>query len=326
MNRRALLALGGALLAAAAAGSFAQVPNPSRRIAFLHLGALKGNQSTFDALRSGLKDLGYVNERELLIDVRWAEGRVDRLSSLAAEIVALHPRVIVTATSAATAAAKKATSTIPIVFATATNPVEQGFVASLPRPGGNITGILLHLGLAAKNVEIAREALPRAGRLAMLVDETDPVHKLMLDNFLPSAQRSKFEAVVVRVARADDLDRAFTELAERKADALYLPEQNFMVVHRSQLIARSLKARLPLLSPSHDITMAGGLMSYGTRREENYRRAAALVDKILRGAMPGDLPVEQPERFELVVNMKTAKAIGISLSPVIMLRANQVVA
>ena len=326
MKRRAILVAGGGWLAAVAASSFAQAPKVPRRIAFLHPGTQQANRSTFEAFRTGLKELGYVDGREISVEARWAEGKIDQLPSLAAELVALNPAVIVTGTSAAVAVLKKATSKIPIVFATASNPVEQGFVSSLRRPGGNVTGIVLHTGdLTAKNAELAREAFPQARRLAILVHEADPVHKLILDNFLPSAQRFNFEPVVLRVATAEDLDRAFKELADRKADALYLPELNFMITNRDQLIAGSLKARLPLLSNNNDITMAGGLMSYGTAREENYRRAAVLVDKILRGAKPAELAVEQPERFELVVNRKTAKAIGVTLSPVTMLRADRII-
>jgi putative ABC transport system substrate-binding protein len=326
MKRRAILAAVGAWLAAAAAPSFPQSPVKLRRVAFLHPGTQRANQSTFEAFRTSMKGLGYAEGREISLETRWAEGRIDRLPSLAAELAALDPAVIVTGTSAAVAACKRATSTIPIVFTTASSPVEQGFVSSLSRPGGNITGVLLHTGdLTSKNAEFAREALPRAQRLAILVHDADPAHMLVLANFLPSAQRFKFEPVVLRVANTEELDRAFRELADRKADALYLPELNFMITNRDQLIARSMKARLPLLSNNDDITTAGGLMSYGTAREENYRRAAALVDKILRGAKPGDLPVEQPERFQLVVNRKTAKAIGVTLSPVTMLRADRII-
>ena len=260
-----------------------------------------------------------------MFEARWAEDRTETLVSLAVELVALGPAVMLTATGAGIRACKKATSTIPIVFASGGSPVEQGFVSSLRRPGGNITGILSHLEVAAKIVEIAREALPKAQRLAILVHVADPAHKLILDLFVPAAQRFKFETVVVRVSRAGEIANAFNEIISQKADALFLANLAFSVSHSKQFIDRSLKARLPLLSVHHDTTAAGGLLSYGTSREENFRRAAALVDKILRGANPGDQPVEQPERFELVVNLKTAKAIGVTLSPVTMLRATKVI-
>jgi putative ABC transport system substrate-binding protein len=325
MKRRALLFASGAWLAAAAAHSLAQTPKSPRRIAVLLPGRQAGLQSRLDAFRAELKTLGHIEGRDILIDARWAEDKTETLASLAAELVALGPAVIITASSAGVAACKKATSTIPIVFATAGNPVEQGFVASLRRPGGNITGIILHTDLNAKMVEVAREALPQAQRLAILVHDSDPAHKSSLDSIVPAAKRFKFELLIVRVGGAGDFDRAFREIAERKTDVLLLATLVLFASHQSQLAERALKARLPLLGSHSRIAEDGGLLGYGTLFEENYRRAAALVDKILRGAKPGDLPVEQPERYQLVVNLKTAKAIGITLAPVTMLRATKVI-
>ena len=238
--------------------------------------------------------------------------------------MALGPAVILTATSAGVAACKQATQTIPIVFGNASNPVEQSFISSLRRPGGNITGILVH-AMDAKMVEIAREALPQARRLAILVYEADPIQKSVREAFVSAALQLKFEPIVVNVRRVEELALAFNEVVGKKPDALYLPPISFMFSNRRYLVERALEARLPLLSGREETTAAGGLLSYSTDRLENYRRAAALVDKILRGAKPGELPVEQPERFQLVVNMKTAKAIGVTLSPTTMLRADKVI-
>lgn len=275
--------------------------------------------------RSALKELGYVEGRNISIDAYWAKGKAERLASLASEVVARNPVIIVTQSSAAVAALKKATSSIPIVFATAANPVEQEFVASLRHPGGNITGVTLHLDLEAKMVEVIREALPAAQRLGVIVHEPDPIHKIMLESIEPAARRFKFALVVVRVTRTEDIEHAFKELAERRADTLSAPSLNFLANNRLRIIELARKARLPLFSTLQQLTADGGLLSYGTQQEENFRRAAALVDKILRGEKPGDLPVEQPERIELVVNMKTAKAIGVKLSPTTMLRADKVI-
>ena len=272
-----------------------------------------------------MKKLGHIEGRDISIETYWAEGKIERLASLAAEIVARNPAVIVTSSSAGVAACKNATSSIPIVFATAAIPVEQGFVSSLRRPGGNITGVTLHLEVEAKMVEIIRDALPAAKRLGFLVHELDPFHKITLDSVEPAAKRFKFDLVVVRVARADDFERAFTELVARKVDALSVPTLTFLVNNRKQVIERARSARLPLFGSHHQLVEDGGVLFYGTRQEENFRRAAALVDKILRGAKPGDLAVEQPERFELVVNLKTAKAIGVKLSPTTLLRATKVI-
>jgi putative ABC transport system substrate-binding protein len=325
MRRRALLAAGGAWLAAATARSFAQTTKLARRIAYLYPGSEAGGSAIFEAFRIELRKFGYIEGRDVSIETHWAEGRIEGLASLAVEVVAREPAVIVTSSSAAVAALKKATATIPIVFATAANPVEQGFVASLARPGGNITGITLHSDLDAKMVEIIREALPAAKRLGYLVPELDPFHKFLLDSVELAAKRFKFDLVVARVTRAEDFERAFAELAARKVDALLVPTLTLLVNNRRQVIERARRARLPLFGSHHQFVEDGGVLFYGTRQEENYRRAAALVDKILRGAKPGDLAVEQPERFELLVNMKTAKAIGVRLSPAIMLRVTGVI-
>lgn len=326
MRRRRFLISAGALFILETAAARAQPEARVRRIGLLHPGSRQSNRETFDAFRAALKELGYREGRDLAIEARWADGRLDRLAPLAAELVAGRPAVLVAATSAAVAVCMKATASIPIVFATASSPVEQGFVSSLRRPGGNVTGVVLYSGdLAAKNIELAREAFPRMRRLAILVHEPDPVHRLILEQFLPNARRLDIEPVVVRIAGAGDLDRAFRDLTAAKAEAVYLPEQNFMVSQRREVAARGLQARLPVLSNNEDITVAGALMSYGTARAENYRRAAAMVDKILRGAKPAEMPVEQPERFQLVFNRRTANAIGAMIEPTILQRADRIV-
>jgi len=325
MKRRAMLVASGAWLAANAARSLAQAPKVLRRIAYLHPGNEAGGNAIFGAFREEMKKLGYVEGRDISIETHWADGNMDRLTTLAAETVARNPAVIVTSSSAAVVVLKKATTTIPVVFATAANPVEQGFVTSLRRPGGNITGVILHLGVETKRVEIIREALPTAKGLGFLVYEPDPFHKIMLEFVEPAAKRLKFDLIVARVARVEDFERAFAELAARKVDALSVPTLTFLVNNRKQIIERALSARLPLFGSHYQWAEDGGVLFYGTRQEENYRRAAALVDKIVRGAKPGDLPVEQPERFELVINLKTAKAIGVKIPPTLMLRATTVI-
>ena len=239
MKRRALLAATGALLAAAATRSIAQTLKAPRRIAVMHPGTQAGYARNFDAFRSALKELGYVEGKDISIEVRWAEGKSELLESLAAEAVALNPAVILTGSTAGVVACKKATSSIPIVFTTAGSPVERGLVASLQRPGGNVTGITVHTGLSAKIVEIAREALPAARRLAMLVHDKDPVHKEHLENFEQSARRLKLDSLIVRIARADELDRAFSELAQHKAEALIVPNMALLSSLQQQLVERA---------------------------------------------------------------------------------------
>jgi putative ABC transport system substrate-binding protein len=240
-------------------------------------------------------------------------------------VVAGKPDVIVTGTSVGVAAFKNATQSIPVVFATAFNPVEQGFVASLQRPGGNITGVLVYSDLTQKTVEVVREAFPAARRLAILLPDSDPAHRFALRAFEASAPRFNFEPLIIRVSRVEDLGRAFGELVASQAEALLTPQLQFVVSYRTQIIAHALKARVPLISGHNFIAEGGGLMSYGTLTVENYERAAALVDKILRGAKPADVPVEQPERFVLIVNRKTAHAIGVTLPSVTLLRADKIV-
>lgn len=307
-----------------AARSLTQGKAP-RRIAVLLAGTREGYHSRFEAFREEMKRLGYREERDIVFDLRWAEDRTEKLSSLAAELVSLRPAVILTATSAGVMACKRATSTIPIVFATAASPVEQGFVASLRRPGGNVTGVMIHADLGAKIVEVAREALPQAQRMAVVAYVPDPAHKLILEVFLPAAERHKFEPIIVRVTDPQDVSRVVEESVGRKADVIYLPQQAFSASHGRRIAQLSRAARLPLLSGYEEVTAAGGLLSYGHAREESYRRAAALVDKILRGANPGELPVDQPERVRLVLNLKTAQAIGIQFPQATLQRADTVI-
>ena len=325
MRRRALLLAGGASVALAAVRSFAQASKALPYVVYVPPGTKEGFGENFNVFRATLKELGYAEGRNISIEAFWGDNKVEGFAARAASIVVRNPAVIVTASSALVAAFKKATPSIPIVFATAAWVVEQGFVASLRRPGGNITGVILHSELSAKIAEVAREAFPKMRRLAILVDDKDPIHRSQLAGFEPSAQRLGFEPLVVRIARAEDLERAFKELAERKAEAVYQSALALLASLRSQLAERALKMRLPLLSSNMQDVEAGALLSYGTLQVENYRRTAALVDKILRGAKPGDLPVEQPEHFRLAVNMRTAKAIGVTLSPAIMLRVDRVI-
>jgi putative tryptophan/tyrosine transport system substrate-binding protein len=302
-----------------------QSATTKRRIVFFHPGAVAGFQQQLNAFRGSIKELGYAEGRDLSIEVRAGDNRQDRFPKLAAEIVAQRPDLIVTSTSAAIAAFKQATSSIPIVFAASYDPVGQGFVASLQRPGGNITGVLTHIDLSAKLVEVVREALPTVRRLGILVHDLDPAQRLSLKLFEPAALRHQFEPIVVRVTRVEDLERAFKEFAERKTEAIVVENASFQVTSRQDIIKSALDARLPIFSTSNLIAESGGVLGYSTLTEESWRRAATLVHRILRGARPAELPVEQPERFVMVVNRKAARAIGIELSRVTILRADRLI-
>jgi putative ABC transport system substrate-binding protein len=224
--RRAILAAGGAWFVLGRTLAFAQSAKSPRRIAILLPGTQSAYRSRFGAFRSELLKLGYLEGRDIFLEARWAEDRTERLESFAAELAALGPAVILTASSAGVAACKKATTTIPIVFATAASPVEQGFVSSLRRPGGNVTGVLVH-STERKLVEIAREALPNAKRVAILVHEPDPIHKSMLAEFVTAAGQFNFEPVIARVKRVEELALVFDEIVSRKPDALILPNLVF---------------------------------------------------------------------------------------------------
>ena len=321
LNRRRLLLAAGSCFLVGASGAFAQAS--LRRVAVLLPGTQAGYRARYETFRAELKNLGYIEGRDVRIDVRWADERRERLETLAKELAALQPAVILTASSAGVLACRKATSVIPIVFAATGSPVEQEIAATVAGAGGNVTGVASY-ATERRMVELAREALPRARRVAILVHEPDPVHKLLLADFLEACARLKLEPVIGRVKRVEDLGLAFSEALAQKPDALVVPNLAFMRSNERYLVERALQARLPLISGRVETTLAGGLMSYGSARNENFRRAAAIVDKILRGAKPGELPVEQPDRFELVVNGKTLKAIGAELAPGTLARARLV--
>jgi putative ABC transport system substrate-binding protein len=323
MRRRALLLAGGALIGGAILPALANTAK-TRRVIVVHPGAAEGYQPQLNAFRERLKELGYFEGRDIVIELRDAQNRPERLPALAKEAAQLNPDVIVTAGSAGVAACKNATSSIPIVFASAADPVEQGFIASLQRPGGNVTGVLSP-GFREKIVEIAREALPGARRLALLIYEPDRAHKPILEAFERTARRFNFEPIVVRVSGIEGLDQAFGEISERRADVLLVPNLSFLQMNRHEIARRALRARLPLIGTTTLMVESGGLLSYGISVEENWRRAAAFVDRILRGAKPGDLPVDQPELIQLIINRRTAQAIGVNLSPVTMLRAERII-
>jgi len=325
VDRRAICrAIGAAVLTTFPVAALAQAR--VQRIAFVHPAGAGVADATLAVFRTELRELGHQDGRDLVIETYWGNNRAENLARIASEVVESRPDLIVTATAALTALVKKATTTIPIVFATAADPVELGLVTSLQRPGGNVTGVRVYLAeLTPKAVELAREAFPAARRLAVLVHTRDASYKQALKAFQESAPRFRFEPLVVQVAGPEDFERAFAQIAQRKADAVIVTTLALFNDYRAQLGAHSVKAGVPLIGNDLRYAEAGVLLSYGTSFRENYRHAARMADKILRGARPADLPVEQPERFELIVNQRTAKAIGVKLSPVTILRATRII-
>jgi putative ABC transport system substrate-binding protein len=272
-----------------------------------------------------LRELGWIDARNVAIEYRWAEGRDERYAEIAAEFARLKVDVIVTSGTPAVIASKQATSVIPIVFATAGDPVGSGLVASLARPGGNVTGLAtLAAELAGKRLELLREVVPGLGRLAIMGNVGNPFTVLELGEVQAAARRLGLKIDTLEIRRAQDIAPAF-EAIKGRADALYVCTDALAHTNRIRINTSALGLRLPTMHGSRDYVEAGGLMSIGPNFSDLFRRAADLVDKILRGAKPGDIPVEQPTKLDLVVNLTTAKALGLTVPPSLLDRADEVI-
>jgi len=272
-----------------------------------------------------LRELGWIEGRTVAIDYRWAEGRPERFAEIAAEFVRLKVDVIFAVGTEAALAAKKATAVIPIVFPVAGDPVGTGIVASLARPSGNVTGLSnLAADLAAKRLEILRDVLPRLARLAILANVGSPAAVLEMHEFRDAASTLGLEVVPLEIRRTDDIAPALESLNGR-ADTLYVVGDPLANFNRIRINTFALVARLPTMYVQREYVEAGGLMSYGPNYPDLNRRAADYVDKILRGAKPAELPVEQPTKFDLVVNLVTARALGITVPPTLLARADEVI-
>ena len=281
-----------------------------------------------ELLRDGLRQAGWAEGGNLRIDFRAAGGQVDRLPALAQELVALKPDLIVALTPQPSRAAKNATSTIPIVFIGVADPVRVGLVASLARPGGNVTGIatLVPGGFMGKGLELLKEAVPRATRIAVMLNPGNEVaHALFPLEVPPAAQQLGVTLQVLEVRAPEGIEAAIDAAVQQKADALWVPGDPIFHSPAQRIPDLAARARLPTMFLTRDLAVAGGLMSYGPNFEELNRRGAVYVDKILKGAKPADLPVEQPTRFILVINLKTAKAMGLTIPQALLLRADEVI-
>jgi putative ABC transport system substrate-binding protein len=278
------------------------------------------------AFRRGLDEAGYVEGQNVVIDYRWAEGNNDRLPMLAADLVTRQANVIVTPSTPAAFAAKAATSTIPIVFNLGIDPVQSGLVASLNRPGGNITGIaVLSAELAGKKLDLLHELVPTAAVVALLVNPTNPVTKSETKNFQDVARSLGLQAHVLDATNAVEIDAAFGTLAERRAGALVVSVDPFFTGRRDQIIVLAAGHSVPAIYGWREYTARGGLMSYGTNLADSYRLAAVYVAKILKGASPADLPVEQAVKLDLVINFNTAKTLGLTIPQPLLGRADEVI-
>jgi ABC-type uncharacterized transport system substrate-binding protein len=304
----------------------AQQPTKIPRIGYLSPNSLSFNPARIEAFRQGLRELGYVEGKNIVIEYRNTEGKLDRLPSLAAELVRLKVDIIVTTSPAPTRAAKEATSTIPIVFAQDGDPVASGFVASLARPGGNITGLsTLAPELSGKRLELLKEVVPKLSRVAVFGTSTTPSTAPTIKETELAAGAFKVQLQYLDVLEPKDIETAFRTATKGRADAVLVLAGPVVLFQRTQIAELALKSRLPAIYPQTEFTEAGGLMYYGANTPDMYRRAATYVDKILKGARPGDLPVEQPTKFELVINLKTAKQIGVTIPPNVLARADKVI-
>jgi putative ABC transport system substrate-binding protein len=279
-----------------------------------------------DIVKDGLHDLGYVEGRDIILEVRWAEGRRDRLAELAAELVNLKVDVIHTFSTPAALAARDATTAIPIVFSAVGDPVGAGLVPSLAHPGGNVTGIsLLATELSAKRLEILREIVPDISPVAMLWNDTNPSMTLRAKETQDAAMRLDVTVQSVGVHDVIDLDPAFTSISDGRAAALFTMVDPFTLAHRKRIVEFASQHRLPAIYESREFAVSGGLVSYGPSNTAMQRRVVVYLDKVFKGAKASDLPVEQPTKFELVINVKTAKTLGINVPPSLLARADEVI-
>ncbi len=304
----------------------AQQPTKIPRIGYLDAASLSVNAARIEAFRQGLRELGYVEGKNIVIEWRSAEGKLDRLPALASELVGLKVDIIVSAGVSVTRAAKEATSTIPIVMAQDADPVGSGTVASLARPGGNITGLsTLAPELSGKRLELLKEIVSKLSRVAVLGTSPQPGYAQVLKEIELAAGALKVKRQYLDVLGSKDIETAFRAATKGRAQAVLVLSSPVLVSQRKQVADLAAKNRLPAIYPRTEYTEAGGLMSYGANTPDMFRRAATYVDKILKGQKPADIPVEQPMKFEFIVNLKAAKQIGLTIPPNVLVRADKVI-
>ncbi|MEK7362971.1 MAG: ABC transporter substrate-binding protein [candidate division NC10 bacterium] len=308
-------------------GAAAQQPEKVPRIGYFSAGSPSGAPHLLEAFRKGLRELGWVEGQNIVIDYRFAEGRSDRLPDLAAELVRLKVDIIVALATPAAAAAKNATQTIPIVMIGAYDPVGIGLVAGLARPGGNVTGLSFGVGMeiVGKGLELLKETVPKVRRVAILSNPANPAQSLAMREVNVAARSLGVQLQLLEARGPNEFDGAFAAMAKERVGALLVVADGLFILHRARLADLAARSRLPAIYGYREHVEARGLMSYGSSLRDLWRRAATYVDKILKGAKPADLPVEQPTKFELVVNLKTAKALGLTIPQSVLVRADEVI-
>jgi putative tryptophan/tyrosine transport system substrate-binding protein len=317
------------ILLAVAVIAAGQQPKIVPRIGYLSAQEPGRDSARSEAIRLALRELGYIERQNIAIEYRYAEGKFDRLPELAAELVRLKVDIIVAAGGTTVIrAATNATKTIPIVMVGGgLDPVEAGFVESLARPGGNVTGITnLVVELGGKRLELLKEAVPKVARVAVLYDPAGPSNVLEVKEVLPVAARALGLTIQPwEIRGADGFEKVFSALSKQGPDGLYVPASPLMNANQKRILGLASKSRLPSVYSTREAVDAGGLMYYGADEAESYRRVAYYVDKILKGAKPADIPVEQPTKFELIINLKAAKQIGLTIPPEVLARANRLI-
>ena len=325
MQRREFITLLGGAAAFNPFSARAQ-QSPPLLIGILDAGSAASTTRYYEAFRNKLHQLGYVEMRNVRFEYRFADGFFDRLPGLAAELVRLNPKVIVSAPLPANLALHQATSTIPIVMASGADPVGFGLVQSLSHPGGNITGLTNFAEeLASKQLDLIRELLPGVARLGVLVNVQNPLHVTEWKKTQAAAANASLTLLRFDYHEIEDLERAFAQFTREKAGAVLVQPDVTFGTHREHIADIAAKSRLPAIYFNRRYVEAGGLLSYGPNLLENYRRAAVFVDKILKGAKPADLPIERPTMIELVINLKAAKALGLTVPPALLARADEVI-
>ena len=317
------------VLLAVGAIADAQQPKKVPRIGYLSNTGPAGESNRSEAIRSALRERGYIEGQNIVTEYRYSEGKLDRYPELLAELVRLKVDIIVVAGGAPSIrAAMNATKTIPIVMmGSGLDPVEAGLVESLARPGGNVTGLtLLARELGGKRLELLKEAVPKLARVAVLYDPANPGSVIEVKEALPVAARAlRLTIQPWEVRAADDFEKVFAAMGKQRPDGLYVLAGGLMTANQKRIVGFALKNRLPSVYANREAVDAGGLMYYGADQADSYRRVAYYVDRILKGAKPADLPVEQPTKFELVINLKTAKQIGLTIPPEVLARANRLI-
>ena len=325
-RRRKLILLGAGALAAPLACLAQDQRSKVARIGLLEAGSASISVNRQEALIAGLRELGYVEGKNIVIAYRWAEGKYERLSGLAAEMVQMKLDVIVAASPPAIQAAQRATITIPIVMVRNPDPVGSGFVASLSRPGGNITGLSnINVEVMSKYLELLRAAVPKLSRVSVLINPANQGHPGFLTRIQATEKANSVKISSAQASTESQIEAAFGAMKQAHAQALIVLPDSFFQVQARRIVEFAAQQRLPTMFSTRQAVESGALMSYGQNDLEHYYRAATFVDKILKGAKPGDLPVEQPTKIELVINLKTAKAIGLTIPQDLLFRADKVI-